>query len=75
LEFIYGGGIQSLTCYMIVYGNEATTKYEELQDERRFDFSMPYHLKHYDTWPFMALTKCFHDINLARYIKENGMTG
>ena len=30
LEFIYGGGIQSLACYMVVYGNEVTTKYEEL---------------------------------------------
>jgi hypothetical protein len=51
LGFIYGCGIQGLACHIVVYRYEAITKYEELLDERRFKFLLPYHFKNYDTSP------------------------
>jgi hypothetical protein len=39
--FIYGSEIQNLAYYMAIYEHEATTEYEELLNERRFDFHCP----------------------------------
>jgi hypothetical protein len=32
---------------MVVHGNEVTTKYEELLDERGFRFPLSYHIQNY----------------------------
>jgi hypothetical protein len=55
LGFIYSGRIQGLTYHMVVHGYEATTEYEELLNERRFD----YHFQNYATSLLHGFNKMF----------------
>jgi uncharacterized membrane protein (DUF485 family) len=59
LDIIYSFGIQGLTCDMIVHRYEATSKYEELLNKRKFDFSLSYHFKNYVMYPLLIFDKIF----------------
>jgi hypothetical protein len=47
LGFVYDGGIQGLTCNLVVHGYEEATKYEELFEEGRFIFPLSHHIKNH----------------------------
>jgi hypothetical protein len=60
LGFVYGGGIQSLACDLVVHGyEEATTEYEELLDEGRFIFPLPHHIKNHVLEAVYSFDKMF----------------
>ena len=70
MGFIYSGRIQILACHIVVHEYEATTKYEELLNERGFGFPLPYHIQIMFQDHFMALTRCFYITNLATYVTK-----
>jgi hypothetical protein len=59
LGFIYGGRIQIVAYHIVVHEYEATTKYEELLDERGFGFPLPYHIQNHVSGPLHGFDKMF----------------
>ena len=58
-DFIYNDGMQSLTYYIVVHGYRTITKYDELLNERRIGFLLPYQFQNYAICPLHGFGKIF----------------